>query len=71
MSHVTTRSELEDAIVEIWETAQNAESSRAGMQMALDQIQEQCVEVVPNVDERARDFDDEEDAGTSDDDETD
>lgn len=47
-----TKAELEDAIADIWETAQNAEGSRAGMQDALDQIQDACAEVIPDVEER-------------------
>jgi hypothetical protein len=49
----TTQTEFKDAIVEIWDAAENADGSRAGMGEALDSIQELCSNVVPNVEELA------------------
>ena len=52
-----TKDELEEALREIWTTANDAEGSRSGMQDALDQIQELCVSVVPDVEETDDDED--------------
>jgi hypothetical protein len=49
----TTQAEYKEAIVEIWDAAQNADGSRAGMSDALDSIQDLCSNVVPNVEELA------------------
>lgn len=49
----TSNAELKEAIVEIWDTAQNAGGSRGGMSDALDAIQELCSDVVPNVEQLA------------------
>ena len=54
------KAELESAIADIWEVAQNAEGSRSGMQDALDQIQDLCSDVIPDVEERVTGIDDEE-----------
>jgi hypothetical protein len=57
----TTQAEFKEAIVEIWDVAQNADGSRAGMSDALDSIQDLCSNVVPNVEELASpDTDDDE-----------
>ncbi len=57
----TTAAELKGAIVEIWDAAENADGSRAGMGDALDSIQELCATVLPNVEELASpDTDDDE-----------
>jgi hypothetical protein len=50
---VTKTQQYKDAIVDIWDLAQNTESSRAGLMEALDSIQESCVEAVPDVEELA------------------
>ena len=57
------KAELETAIEEIWQTANDAERSRSGMQDALDQIQELCSGAIPDVEDRV--------AGIEDDDEDD
>lgn len=47
-----TKDEFEGAVEQIWETANNADGSRAGLSEALDQIQDLCTEVLPDVVER-------------------
>lgn len=64
-----TKAELESAIEEIWETAQNADASRAALLEALDSIQELCVEAVPDVEDRVTGFEDADGDGIADDDE--
>ncbi len=44
--------ELEQAIGDIWETAQNSDASRSAMLEAFDEIQSKCVEVVPSLDDQ-------------------
>jgi hypothetical protein len=46
-----TKKELEDTVNDIWQIAQDADGSRSGMQDALDEIQERCVEVCPEIEE--------------------
>ena len=62
-----TKQELQDGIREIWETAQSADGSRGGMQDALDQIQELCSDLVPDVEDEDGDTD-EDDSFDEDDD---
>jgi hypothetical protein len=58
---MSTATELKEAIVEIWDAAENADGSRAGMGEALDSIQELCTTVLPNVEELASPDTDDED----------
>lgn len=59
------RQELQDALTQAWATAQDSDGSRSGMQNALDEIQENILDVLPNVeslaDNSANDEEDEED----------
>ncbi len=64
------KAELETAIEDIWQAANDAEGSRSGMQDALDQIQELCSTVIPDVEERVIGVE-EDDTEETDDDETD
>lgn len=50
-TQVITKADLEDAINEVWQIAQDADGSRSGMQDALDEIQEKCVEFCPEIEE--------------------
>ena len=64
------KAELETAIEDIWQAANDAEGSRSGMQDALDQIQELCSTVIPDVEKRVIGVE-EDDTEETDDDETD
>jgi prefoldin subunit 5 len=50
-TNVVTKDEIEEAVRDIWQTAQFADGSRSAMQDALDEIQEKCAEVVPDLEE--------------------
>ncbi len=54
-----TRADLEDTVREIWQTAQDADGSRGGMQDALDDIQTSCVNVFPDLDDETDEENDE------------
>lgn len=58
-TNVVTKDELETAISEIWQVAQDSDGSRPGMLDALDEIQNLCVGVIPDLDETSDDSDDE------------
>ena len=61
------KAEIEEAVRDVWQIAQDADGSRSGMSEALDAIQEKCVEVVPDIED---DEDEDEDGdGINDDDE--
>ena len=49
---VVTKAELEETVNDIWQIAQEADGSRSGMQDALDEIQEKCVEVCPEIEDQ-------------------
>ena len=59
-TQVITKAELEEAINDIWQIAQDADGSRSGMQDALDEIQEKCVEFCPDIEEQDEELDDDE-----------
>lgn len=59
-TRIITKSEIESAVVEVWQEAQTADSSRAGLLNCLDTIQELCSNVVPDVEERAAEMSSEE-----------
>lgn len=50
---MATNNELKEAIENIYEVQEEADGSRLGMQDALDQIRQFCVETLPELDEDA------------------
>ena len=56
---VVTKAELEEAINDIWQTAQDSDGGRGSMQDALDEIQEKCVEVCPEIGDQDDELEDE------------
>ncbi len=48
-AHTITKDELETAISDIWQVAQDSDGSRGGMTDALDEIQELCTGVMPEL----------------------
>jgi hypothetical protein len=67
---VTERADrFESTLVEIWQTLENADGSRAAQQEAMDSAQELIEAEVPDVAVQAADDDDDADDGDADDDE--